>query len=64
MQEGIIKYPLSIHSRVFGMDRTAVASVIVGLGVAIAAMVFPKKYPQTPKLVINGIWWFGIISIF
>ncbi|MGH6726283.1 MAG: hypothetical protein ACREB8_07045 [Pseudolabrys sp.] len=45
------------------MDRTAIASVIVGLGGAIAAMVFPTKYPRTPKLIINGIWWVGIVLI-
>jgi hypothetical protein len=42
------------------MDRTAVASVVIGLGVTIAAMVFPTKYPQAPRPIINGIWWFGI----
>jgi hypothetical protein len=41
------------------MDKTAVASIVFGLGVAIAAMVFPSRYPNAPKWAINLIWWGG-----
>jgi hypothetical protein len=42
------------------MDRTAIASVIVGFGATIAAMVFPTKYPNAPSWAINGVWYIGL----
>jgi hypothetical protein len=41
------------------MDGTAVASIIIGLGATVAAMVFPTKFPAAQRWAINMIWWGG-----
>src|SRR5712691_6608443 len=45
------------------MDRTAIASIIIGLGATVAAMVFPSKYPNAPKWAVNITWWGGLALI-
>lgn len=45
------------------MDRTAIASIVIGVGATIAAMVFPTKYPSAPKWAVNVSWWGGLFFI-
>ena len=45
------------------MDRTAVATVVIGLGATIAAMVFPIRYPNVPKWAVSAFWYTGVASI-
>jgi hypothetical protein len=45
------------------MDRTAVASIVIGLGATVAAMVFPTKYPKTPKWAIEVTWYGGLFLV-
>jgi hypothetical protein len=42
------------------MDRTAIASIIIGCGATVAAMVMPQKYPSAPKTMVDLSWWGGI----
>lgn len=41
------------------MDRTAVGSIVIGLGATIAAMVFPTKYKNAPRWAVDVAWWGG-----
>jgi hypothetical protein len=45
------------------MDRTAIASIIIGFGATVAAMVMPQKYPAAPKSMVGLSWWGGISLI-
>jgi hypothetical protein len=45
------------------MDRTAIASIIIGFGATVAAMVMPQKYPTAPKTMVDISWWGGIFLI-
>jgi hypothetical protein len=45
------------------MDSTALASIAIGLGATIAAMVFPSQYPNAPKWLVSAMWWGGIVMI-
>jgi hypothetical protein len=45
------------------MDRTAIASIIIGFGATVAAMVMPQRYPTAPKTMVGLSWWGGIFLI-
>lgn len=42
------------------MDSAGIAAIVIGLGATVAAMVFPHKYPNAPKWLIELCWWGGI----
>jgi hypothetical protein len=48
---------------VSGMDGTAIAGIVIGLGATIAAMVMPLKFPNAPEWAVDLAWWGGLALV-
>jgi hypothetical protein len=66
LARGVLGRYLSACPRcsVIAMDTGALLALLIGVGVTVAAMVFPSKYPAAPKLLIDVAWWGGLAVAF
>jgi hypothetical protein len=53
----------AVWSKLPWMDRTAVATIVIGLGSTVAAMFFPTQYPTAPTWLVRLGWWGGLLLI-